>query len=106
MPDARELWRVLYEAGVDVVINGHDHMYQRFAPQNPEGANDPAHGIREFVVGTGGAELSNFVRPQANIETYVSTYGVLKLTLRPGNYDWQFLSIDGTVPDSGIGVCR
>jgi len=105
-PDTRELWRVLYEAGVDVVINGHDHLYQRFARQDPQGANDPLRGIREFVVGTGGAELSNFVRPQANTETYVSTYGVLKLTLRLGDYDWQFLSIDGSMPDSGHDVCH
>jgi hypothetical protein len=91
---------------VDVVINGHDHLYQRFAPQNPNGVSDPQRGIREFVVGTGGAELYRFARSQANIETYVSSFGILKLTLRQGSYDWQFLAVDGSVPDAGHDVCR
>jgi acid phosphatase type 7 len=106
MPETREFWRVLYDAGVDIVINGHDHLYQRFSPQNPDGLSDPQRGIREFVVGTGGAELYKFSRSQANIETYVSIFGVLKLTLRSGSYDWQFLAIDGSIPDSGHDVCR
>jgi hypothetical protein len=76
MPEARELWRTLFDAGADVVINGHDHLYERFAPQSPDGISDPLRGIREFVVGTGGAELYQFARSQPNIETYVSKYGV------------------------------
>jgi 3',5'-cyclic AMP phosphodiesterase CpdA len=102
----RDIWRVLYEVGVDVVINGHDHLYQRFAPQNPNGVSDPQRGIREFVVGTGGAELYRFARSQPNIETYVSSFGILKLTLLQGSYDWQFLAVDGSVPDAGHDVCR
>jgi hypothetical protein len=104
-PDARDLWRVLYDAGADIVINGHDHLYQRFAPQNPQGASD-SRGIREFVVGTGGAELYTLSRMPPNLETSTSAFGVLKLTLRSGSYDWQFLSIDGSSPDSGHDVCR
>jgi hypothetical protein len=104
--ETREIWRVLYEAGVDIVINGHDHMYERFAPQNPNGVSDTLRGIREFVVGTGGAELSKFVRPQPNVETYLSSYGILKLTLLQGSYDWHFISVDGSVPDSGHEGCR
>jgi hypothetical protein len=104
--EVREIWRALYDARVDVVINGHDHLYQRFAPQNPDGVSDPARGIREFVVGTGGAELYRFSRSHPNIETYTSTFGVLKLTLLQGSYDWQFLATDGGVPDAGHDVCR
>jgi len=104
--ETRELWRVLYDAGVDIVINGHDHLYERFAPQNPEGLNDSLRGIREFVVGTGGAELYKLSRTLPNLETSISTFGVLKLTLRPGSYDWQFLGIDGSIPDSGHDSCR
>jgi len=105
-PATRDLWRVLYEAGVDIIISGHDHMYERFAPQTPDGVSDPQRGIREFVVGTGGAELYKFSRPLPNLETSASIFGVLKLTLRQGSYDWQFLGIDGSVPDSGHDVCR
>jgi len=105
-PETRELWRVMYDAGVDIVINGHDHLYQRFSPQNPDGLSDQQRGIREFVVGTGGAELYKFSRSQPNIETFVSIFGVLNLTLRPGSYDWQFLAIDGSIPDSGHDICR
>lgn len=105
-PETRDLWRLLYDAGVEIVINGHDHLYQRFSPQNPDGASDPQRGIREFVVGTGGAELYTSSRPQANIETSLSMFGVLKLTLRSGSYDWQFIAIDGSVRDSGQAVCH
>ena len=106
MPEARDLWRALYDAGVDIVINGHDHLYERFSPQNPDGGNDPLRGMREFVVGTGGAELYKLSRIPANLEMSISTFGVLKLTLRPGSYDWQFLAIDGSTPDSGHDTCR
>jgi len=105
-PETRDLWRALYEAGVDVVINGHDHLYQRFLPQTPDGAPDAVRGIREFVVGTGGADLSTLSRTLPNLEVSVSTFGVLKLTLQPGGYDWQFLAIDGSIRDSGHDACR
>ena len=104
--ETRDVWRVLYDSGVDVVINGHDHLYQRFLPQNPDGAADALRGIREFVVGTGGAELYTMSRTLPNLEVSASTFGVLKLTLQPGSYDWQFLAIDGGIRDTGHDVCR
>ena len=107
LPETRELWRALYEAGADVIINGHDHMYERFAPQTPDGMADSRRGIRQFVVGTGGAELTAFTRPRANMETFITgTFGVLKLTLQPGSYSWQFFTAGGGAADSGSDVCR
>ena len=104
--ETRELWRTLFEAGVDVIINGHDHLYQRFGPQTPDGNADLRRGIRQFVVGTGGAELTGLARTQANLEASLVTFGVLKLTLRSSGYDWQFVTANGAVPDSGSDVCR
>ncbi|MDQ2995545.1 MAG: hypothetical protein M3R61_00595 [Chloroflexota bacterium] len=77
------------------MINGHDHDYERFAPQNPYGQADP-NGMREFVVGTGGAEQHGFVtiRPTSEVRDS-STFGVLKLTLHANSYDWQFMPIAG-----------
>jgi chitodextrinase len=99
-------WRDLYAAGADIVLNGHDHEYERFAPQNPSGAPDPK-GIREFVVGTGGSSHYNFASPVSNSEVRDNTsFGVLKLTLHPGSYDWQFVPIAGaSFTDSGSGSC-
>ncbi len=95
-------WDALYAAGADVVLNGHDHDYERFAPQTPSGRADPAHGIREFVVGTGGRELRTRHSDAANSEVFSSTFGVLKLTLHPDSYDWQFIPIAGeSFTDSG-----
>jgi hypothetical protein len=84
-------WQALYDYGADVVLNGHDHTYERFAPQNPTGQADPARGIREFVVGTGGRSLYSFatIRPNSEVR-YNTTWGVLKLTLHPTGYDWEF----------------
>lgn len=101
-------WRILYGAGADVVLNGHDHDYERFAPQNPDGVADPARGIRQFVVGTGGKGLRPFETIQPNSEVKNSTtHGVLKLTLRAASYDWEFIPIAGdTFADSGSGACN
>jgi hypothetical protein len=100
-------WHDLYAAGVDVVLNGHDHDYERFAPQNASGAAD-ANGIREFVVGTGGASHYTFGAPIANSEVRNNTsYGVLKLTLHSGSYDWQFVPAAGaSFTDSGSSACH
>jgi hypothetical protein len=90
------------------VLNGHEHNYERFASQNPSGVADPK-GIREFVVGTGGASHSGFGAPIANSEVRDSTsFGVLKLTLHPGGYDWKFVPAagSGTFTDSGSGACQ
>jgi hypothetical protein len=108
-PKVRPLWEALYEAGADVVLSAHDHNYQRFAPQDPEGRADPEQGIREFVVGTGGAEEYYAIRdPIANTEIYNDqTDGILKLTLRPEGYEWRFLPVAGeTFTDSGSARCH
>jgi hypothetical protein len=102
------LWEILYDAGVDVVLNGHDHNYQRFAPQDPQGRADPEAGIRQFVVGTGGRGLYQIPHPIANAEVYDdNTHGVLELTLHPKRYDWEFVPVEGeTFSDSGVARCH
>jgi hypothetical protein len=102
-----DVWRVLYEAGADVVLSGHEHDYERFAPQNDKGKADPDRGIREFIVGTGGGEPDKVGRIAANSERHTSgTYGVLKLTLSPGKYTWEFIPVAGQeFHDSGNGTC-
>jgi hypothetical protein len=103
---SQALWQALYEYGADVVLNGHDHLYERFAPQNPNGQADP-RGIREFVVGTGGAGLYSFTSIQPNSQVRNNTtYGVLKLTFHSTSYDWQFVPIAGqNFTDSGNANC-
>jgi len=106
-PHMQVVWRVLYEFGVDVVINGHNHSYERFAPQDPDGEFDSARGIREFVAGTGGAPLTGFPRIRPNSEVRSSTWGVLKLTLAANRYDWEFVPVAGaSFSDSGNGICH
>jgi hypothetical protein len=103
------LWDALYHSGADVVINGHDHDYERFTPQDPEGKADPEHGIREFVVGSGGKNSHRlFAGTRANSEIRNSdTFGVLKLTLHAKSYDWEFVPQEGkTFTDSGSGNCH
>lgn len=101
------LWQALYDYGADVVLNGHEHNYERFAPQDPQGNADPARGIREFVVGMGGRSHYEFGTPIANSEVRNSdTYGVLKLTLHPTSYTWEFIPEAGkTFTDSGTALC-
>jgi chitodextrinase len=98
----------LDHAGADVVLNGHDHDYERFAPQNAQGASDPDHGIREFVVGSGGRSHYGFVSIQPNSEMRDATaFGVLKLTLHPTGYDWQFVAEPGSgFTDQGTAACH
>ncbi|HEX6230904.1 MAG TPA: metallophosphoesterase [Actinomycetota bacterium] len=100
-------WRALGEAGADVVLNGHDHDYERFAPQDPDQRADP-DGIRAFVVGTGGASLRGFESVQPNSEVRASdAFGVLELTLHADGYDWRFVpAAGGTFEDSGHGSCH
>jgi hypothetical protein len=104
----KPLFQTLYEAGADVVVNGHDHDYERFAPQTPDGAVDSARGIREFVAGTGGKNHRPFGEPKPNSELRDATaFGVLELTLKPNSYDWQFIPEAGkSFTDSGSGTCH
>jgi Calcineurin-like phosphoesterase len=103
-----DFWNVLYAAGAELVLNGHEHDYERFAPQDPEGRLDPARGIREFIVGTGGAPLRLFNPPVANSDLREArAYGILVLDLAPGGYDWHFLSTTGRAfSDNGSGTCH
>jgi hypothetical protein len=106
-PAMQPLWQALYDYGADVVLAGHEHNYERFAPQDPSGSADPARGIRQFVIGTGGYSLYPFGAPIANSEVRNNdTYGVLKLTLHPTSYSWEFIpEAGGTFRDSGDAPC-
>lgn len=101
------LWQALADAGADLVLAGHDHDYERFAPMNGAGALDNARGIRSFVVGTGGKEKTGFGTVRANSQVRnSSSFGLLRLTLRATGYDWQFMPIPGeTNQDSGSSEC-
>ncbi|MBX3061508.1 MAG: metallophosphoesterase [Anaerolineae bacterium] len=102
-----DLWELLYQFKVDVILNGHDHTYERFAPQTPDGQLDPIRGIREFVVGTGGAPLYAFevIREHSEIRRN-DMWGVLQLILKPESYEWSFLSVSATMPvDTGESRC-
>ncbi len=101
------LWNALYDYGADVVLSGHDHDYERFAPQNPSGQLEHERGIRQFVVGTGGTDLRDYKFIQPNSEVRNSeTWGLLKFTLHPDSYDWEFLPIPGqTWTDKGSANC-
>ncbi|MBE2195468.1 MAG: metallophosphoesterase [Anaerolinea sp.] len=106
--DVGDLWRVLYQYGVEVVINGHVHAYERFAPQNPDGELDPKRGIRQFIVGTGGAPLNKPPEKRAaHREVFdSSTWGVIRFELRPDSYAWEFFPVEGgTFHDSGEAKC-
>jgi len=105
----KPLWDALYAAGADVVVNGYYRLYERFAPQTPDGLADAQNGIRQFTVGTGGHGVYSFgttFRP--NSEAHGSgTYGVLKLTLSSDGYSWEFVPVPGgTFTDSGSGSCH
>ena len=103
-----EIWRELHRAGVEIALTGHDHNYERFAPLDADGRPDTAAGIRQFVVGTGGAPLREFKTVQPHSEVRESaTYGVLRLELRPDDYEWDFVSANVTgFSDSGSGTCH
>jgi hypothetical protein len=106
--EIKPFWQALYEARATIVVNGHDHDYERFAPQSPDGAADGVRGIREFVAGTGGKNHRPFGTIQPNSEARnADTFGLLKLTLREKSYDWQFIHEAGkTFADSGTGTCH
>ena len=100
-------WRALVDADADVVLVGHDHDYERFAPQDPSGRLDLERGMREFVVGTGGKSLRGFLGSRPNSEARDrSSFGVLELTLGAGVYAWRFVSAVGFFADAGAARCH
>ncbi len=101
-------WQALYDYDAELVMNGHEHNYERFAPQNSNGTADPVRGIRQFVVGTGGTNLTGFGPPLPNSEVRNGdTLGVLKLTLHPTSYQWEFVpESGGTFTDTGSESCH
>ncbi len=104
----RGFWEVLFEHGADVVVNGHDHHYERFLPLTPGGAHDPRRGIRQFIVGTGGQSSGR--QPgepgEHSAAAQFDASGVLKFVLYEGRYDWEFVPVPGRgEPDRGTGSC-
>ena len=103
----RTWWKVLYESRAELVLSGHVHNYERFAPMAPDGVVDTAGGIRQFNVGTGGSGLYEFAPvPQVGSQKRVRTWGVLKLTLWPTRYKWQFIDTTGAILDRGRDTCQ
>jgi 3',5'-cyclic AMP phosphodiesterase CpdA len=104
----RDLWKALEDAGAELVLSGHDHTYERFAPRDADGRLDPEHGIRQFVVGTGGRHEYAWGTIQPGSEAHNNTtFGVLKLTLHPDSYDWEFVPVEGGgFTDSGTARCH
>lgn len=103
-----EVFPTLYEAGVDVILSGHDHHYERFAPQDPEGRLDPERGVRQFVVGTGGAPSYRMRDRAPNSEAIADhVRGVLRLVFHPDSYEWEFVPVAGRrFRDAGRGECN
>jgi len=104
----KTLFTILYNAGADVVVSGHNHLYERFYPQDPAGRADWTRGIRYFVVGTGGAPLKPMGAKTPNLQVRQNTaHGVLKFSLYPYKYTWEFISIAGkTFRDSATNYCH
>jgi hypothetical protein len=105
-PAMRDMWALLETYRAEVILNGHDHLYERFARQTADGRPDPVNGIRQFTAGTGGAELYHFARAAGNSEERILKFGVVRFTLRPAQVDWEFHAIDGTISDRGLDTCR
>jgi Tol biopolymer transport system component len=101
-------WNALYQANADLILNGHDHVYERFAPQTPAGVADPARGIRQITIGSGGRNHNSFVTAAPNSEVRDEvTLGVLRLTLGQGGYEWRLSSAGNVhVVDAGAGACH
>jgi hypothetical protein len=107
-PELKQLWQDLYAAHADLMLVGHEHSYERFAAQNPDGQADPEHGIREIVVGTGGRSHDPLGFATNNSEVRdADTFGVLKVVLSPHSYTWEFVPEEGKAfRDSGVGICH
>ena len=106
-PRMGRLWQVLFRHGVDVALNGHDHLYERFALMNPRGERAPLAGIRQFTVGTGGRGLyaaGPLIRGSQRVID--DRFGVVRMTLHPRGYSWRFVAVGGTVLDRGSHACH
>ena len=101
----RDIWRLLQQHGAEIAVVGHEHAYERFASLDASGRPTP-DGIRQFIVGTGGAPLYEFVTVAPGSEVRISAFGVLKLTLTGGGYQWEFIGTNGIARDTGSGTCR
>ena len=103
----QDLWQALLERGVDLVLSGHDHIYERTAPLDATGNVDVANGMRQFVVGTGGGKFYELGKPITGSEAaIVETGGLLKMTLRADGYDWSFMPVGAGQSDAGSADCR
>lgn len=104
----KDVFRVLYDGDVDVLLSGHDHIYERFAPQDPDGRVDTARGVRQFVVGTGGAPfyaIRDTLAPNSEVHQN-RVHGVLRLAFHPDGYDWEFVGVGKGFSDEGHGTCH
>lgn len=102
------LWKILFDGGVDLVLNGHEHDYERFLPQTPAGVVDSVKGIEQIISGTGGGSLRRFNYPLApnSVAQIQGRFGVLKLSLGDGEYSRAFIDVGGRVWDSGVRRCH
>lgn len=105
---SKNFWDLLYKYKADVVLNGHEHVYERFAPQDPDGRPDQKNGITQFIVGTGGGNLYKFAQVKPNsLARNNQSYGFLSLTLSEGKYSWKFVSIEENgFTDEGQASCQ
>jgi acid phosphatase type 7 len=105
--DMRDLFQILYDAGVEFVVSGHDHLYERFSPVDPGGRPDSVRGVRQFIVGTGGTTLTGPVRMRLGSEVQATNWGIIRFDLSSGSYRWQFISVSGeSFADSGVEMCH
>jgi hypothetical protein len=102
----REFWDIAYRHRADVALSGHDHDYERFDPMNADGVVQPGRGIQQFVSGGGGRSLYPQQSTVPGSQKFISAFGVLKLSLRPSGYSWEFLDTTMAVRDSGSADCR
>ena len=105
--DTKPLWDLLYAGKADIILVGHEHIYERYLPQDPDGRVDRDRGLRQFIVGTGGAALTGIVSRRPNSAATHVGYGLLKLVLGDNRYEWQFMPVAGTAfSDAGFDVCH